>query len=96
MERFSRTNLENIRSIVERETGVQLVKRNYNARRNSSFTVRRVLAVAASLVCLITLSAFAYQKFNSIKGDELALKAVYLGDGKFDLVVKNMSDKKIK
>lgn len=56
----------------------------------------RFVSVAACAVCFLSLSAFAYYKFNSLNGDDLVLSSVYLGEGKYEVIVTNLSEHVLK
>ena len=92
MEKFKDSNLNNIKTIIQRETNVTMrsSKQAYPFR---SRIIGRYMIVAAGVLFLAVLSAFAYQRFNSLKGDDLALKSIYLGEGKFEIFISNISDK---
>lgn len=91
MEKYNKQRLENIQTIFEERTGVSIVKK----KRNKSYAVRRTVAVAGLLLGFLTLSAFAVSKFSSIDGDELAFCSTYKGDGVFEIVITNFSDRKL-
>lgn len=57
---------------------------------------KRMATVLTLLVCFLALSAFAYNKFSDIAGDELALNASYKGDGVFEIHITNLSDKDLR
>ncbi len=92
MAKFSKTNLHNIKSIIREETGVNMGKATvlYND------AVRKYALVTGCLLCLASLSAFAYYKFSGINGDEAAFSSVYLGDGKYEIIITNLSDHELK
>lgn len=52
-------------------------------------------ALAAAVLCLISLSAFAYSRFSGFNGDRLALESCYKGEGIFEIVVTNLSHKEL-
>ena len=87
MSELKKENLENIKSIFEAKTGVELPK---------SRTVRRsarVAIVLAAVIACLSITAFAGMQFSSLDGDELALDAVYEGEGVVAISVENRSDK---
>lgn len=90
MEKFNSKNLTNIKSIVHDKTNVTFAS---PARK---YSMKQCAIIAACMLCFISLSAFAYYKFNSLNGDELALSSVYLGEGKFEVIITNMSEHNLK
>lgn len=89
MRSFSEENYRNIQSLFTEKTGVPLRKRR--AARAAPF----VLA-AAVLAALLTVTALAADLFSPLAGDDLALGAVYEGDGVVSVRVENRSDKELK
>lgn len=89
MRSFSEENYRNIQSLFTEKTGVPLRKRR--AARAAPF----VLA-AAVLAALLTVTALAADLFSPLVGDDLALGAVYEGDGVVSVHVENRSDKELK
>lgn len=83
-------NLEHIKSTFEDKTGVTLKHTTY--RKKAVLTV----LLAACLVFLMTISAYASGLFNSLEGDDLALKANYEGEGIVHLWIENRSDKELR
>lgn len=78
-----------IREIFEEKTGVTLPSRRRRP-------VGMVLAVAAVLVCVLSLAVGAASRFSSpLEGDELALTARYLGEGLVEVTVENHSDREL-
>ena len=91
MESYGRKNQKNIRAIIERRLGVKLTADCRQAR-----TGARLAAVSCCLLCIVMLSAFGYMKFSSLNGDDLALASVYRGNGRFEIIIRNLSDKELK
>ena len=89
MRSFSEENYRNIQSLFTEKTGVPLRKRR--AARAAPF----VLA-AAVLAALLSVTALAADLFSPLAGDDLALGAVYEGDGVVSVHVENRSDKELK
>ena len=87
MSEFKKENLENIKSIFEAKTGVELPKRKVLRR-----SAKIAIALAAVIACL-SITAFAGMQFSSLDGDELAISAVYEGYGVVAIKVENRSDK---
>ncbi len=58
--------------------------------------VRRLAVLACSLLCFVTLCAFAYAEFSALDGDDAGFAAVYQGNGKFEIIVINDSDRELK
>lgn len=90
MEKYTSENIINIKSMIQEKTGVSF------ARSTQIFVMRKYVILAMCLMCFISLSAFGYYKFNSLSGDDLALSSTYLGDGKYEVVIKNMSEHELK
>ena len=82
---FTGENLNNIKEIFQRETGVQLPS---SKKRHS---IRMALVIAAAVLCL-TISALGGGMFNSVDGDKLSMNAEYMGDGIIHLQIENRSD----
>lgn len=55
--------------------------------------LRRMIAVAAIMLVMLTATAFAIKIFSSLSGDDLSIAATYLGDGIIAVEVENRSDK---
>jgi len=89
MNSFHRTNLNHIRDIFERKTGV----RPAAGRPRPVFTAALLVAV---LACGFTATAFAVSLFSSLAGDDLSLNAVYEGNGVVTVQVENRSDKELR
>ena len=88
MNTFRRENLDHIKDIFQEKTGVELTRRRPVRR-----TVR-VIAVAAAVIACCTVTALAVTGlFSSLDGDDLALSAVYEGEGIVTIQVENRSDK---
>ncbi|MBD5460478.1 MAG: M23 family metallopeptidase [Lachnospiraceae bacterium] len=92
MKKYSRKNLKVIQTIVQNETGAALVAE----RRLTRYKIRRMALLTVSLLCFAILCAFAYQKFSSLSGDEAMFAAVYQGEGRFELIVVNESDRELR
>ena len=65
MKKYSRENLRAIQAIVQEKTGVVIV----SDRKTAGYKIRKMALLAGSLLCLISLSAFAYVKFSDLNGD---------------------------
>ena len=89
MEKYSKNNLKNIQVIVQDKTGVDIGE----SKSLHGGAVRWAALIACCLLCLVPLSAFAYAKFSSLDEDDLGFVAAYQGDGKFEIVVQNDSDR---
>ena len=86
MESFTKQNLRNIQARFREKTGVDL----------GQSPVRpwgRTLAAAVVAVCCLVVSAFGVSRFSPLAGDDLALGAVYRGNGVVEVQVENRSDK---
>lgn len=92
MEKYSKKNLQAIQAIVQKKTGAVIVP----DRKPAGYKIKRMALLACSLSCFIILCAFAYVKFSDLNGDRAGFAPVYRGDGKFEIVVYNDSDKELK
>lgn len=90
MSRMTKQNLHNIKCRFEEKTGTDLNPAHRMGRR---FPVRKLMLVAAVIVCGLAMAAFTYPLFSSLDGDELALNGSYLGGGIVSVDVENRSDK---
>lgn len=91
-ERFSRKNLRAIQAIVQGKTGAAVAAGGWSAGRK----IRRMALLAGCLLCFVTLSAFEYAKFSSLDGDDVGFGVAYQGDGRFEIVISNNSDRELK
>lgn len=89
MRSFSEENYRNIQTLFTEKTGVPL------RRRRAARIVPFALA-AAALAALLTVTAFAADLFSPLAGDDLALGAVYEGNGIVLVQVENRSDKELR
>ena len=89
MRSFSEENYRNIQSLFTEKTGVPLRKRH--AARIVPFAL-----AAAAIAAILTVTALAADLFSPLAGDDLALGAVYEGDGIVLVQVENRSDKELK
>lgn len=90
MEEYNRKHLKNIQAIVQKETGAAV------AGKQAGQGGRRAVLLACSLLCLVIMGAFAWAKFSGLDGDDAGFAAVYRGDGKFEIIVVNHSDRELK
>lgn len=81
-------NLQNIKDIFERNTGVELKRR-----KAAPWGIRRTAVPAAVIGVFLTMAAFTSPLFSPLDGDELSLTGTYLGDGLVSVYVENGSDK---
>ena len=91
MEKFNKTHLENIQKIVCEKSGAAVMAGPIGGHRK-----KRLLLLAACFMCFAVLSAFAYTRFSGLNGDELSFAPAYLGDGRFEIVVVNHSNRELK
>lgn len=89
MDSFSRTNLQNIKDIFEKKTGIDLDAGHHR------YPFRRAMVVAAAMVCCLCMTAFTVSLFSSLSEDDLALSATYEGDGIVSVQIENRSDKEL-
>lgn len=87
---FGKRNLHNIQTIFQQKTGVDLhpVKSRF-------LPVKMTVIMAAILLCGFSMTAFTYNLFSSLRGDELSLSASYQGNGIVSVQVENRSDKQL-
>lgn len=91
MEKFNKTHLENIQKIVCEKSGAAVMAGPIGGHRK-----KRLLLLTACFMCFAMLSAFAYMRFSGLNGDELSFAPAYLGDGRFEIVVVNHSNRELK
>lgn len=89
MRSFSEENYRNIQNLFTEKTGVPLRKRH--AARIVPFAL-----AAAAIAAILTVTALAVDLFSPLAGDDLALGAVYEGNGIVSVQVENRSDKELK
>lgn len=92
MNRFTKQNLRNIKCIFEERTGVDL---NPAHRIQKRLPVRKIVLIAAVIICCLAMMAFTYPLFSSLDGDELSLNGTYLGNGIVSVYVENKSEKNL-
>ena len=92
MEKYNKQRLNNICSIFEEKTGVSVTEK----RCDYSYKAKRIVAVVGMMFSVFILSAFAYSKFSSIDGDDVGFKALYKGEGIFEITISNYSDRDLK
>lgn len=89
--RFSRKNLRAIQAIVQEKTGTVLV----GGKKQPGYQFRQAALAACSLLCFVLLCAFAYSRFSGLNGDEAGFAPAYQGDGRFEIVIMNDSDREL-
>ncbi|MBQ8823458.1 MAG: peptidoglycan DD-metalloendopeptidase family protein [Lachnospiraceae bacterium] len=57
------------------------------------FKCKKMVFIAASMLCMVMVSAFGYGKLSGLKGDELSFWTQYLGEGIVQVHITNSSDK---
>lgn len=92
MEEYNRKHLKNIQTIVQRETGAAVT----SGVKTTGRRVGKPALIACSLLCFIALCAFAYVEFSALNGDDAGFAAIYQGNGRFEILVVNNSDKVLK
>lgn len=92
MEKYSRKSLRNIQTIIQDKTGVVITAN----RGLAAHKTRQIALLASCLSGFIMLCAFAYAKFSSLDGDDAGFASAYQGDGRFEIVVMNYSDKELR
>ncbi|MDE6748533.1 MAG: M23 family metallopeptidase [Lachnospiraceae bacterium] len=91
MKKYRRENLKHIQNIFEEKTGTTIPKSSFQ----SEFFYKKELMAMAVMLCFLGLSAFAYSRFSSLDEGGLTLRSIYKGDGVFEIVVTNPSDKEL-
>ncbi len=91
VKKYGRKNLRAIQTIVQEKTGAAIVP----DRKPVGYKINKMAILAGSLLCLITLCAFAYVKFSDLNGDVAGFASAYQGDGRFEIVIINESDKEL-
>ena len=91
MKKYSRENLRAIQAIVQEKTGASIV----SGQKTAGYKIRRMALLAGSLLCLVLLSAFAYAKFSDLNGDVAGFASAYQGDGRFEIIIINDSDREL-
>ena len=89
MDSFNRANLQNIRNIFEKKTGVDL------GNGKSFRPFKMVMVTAVMMICCLSTTAFAVSLFSSLSGDDLEISAVYEGNGIVSVQIENLSDKEL-
>ncbi|MCM1092022.1 MAG: M23 family metallopeptidase [Butyrivibrio sp.] len=92
MKKYNSENLKNIQSIVERKAGVDIT----SGVNSGGYQIRKLTLLAGGLLCFVMLSAFAYAKFSDLNGDMAGFASVYQGNGRFEIVIVNDSDKELR
>ena len=90
--KFNREHKTRIQGIFEEKTGTALRSGRKTSAQNL-FHRRFALMLALVLVCCFTTGGLAVSRFSSLEEDDLALVAVYEGDGIVQITVQNRSDK---
>lgn len=90
MDSFNRTSLQNIKDIFEEKTGVRLDGRK------PLRSFKTVLVTAALVICCLGTTVFAADLFSSLSGNDLAISAVYEGDGIVSVRIENRSGKELR
>lgn len=88
MQKFQQENLEHIQEIFSRKTGV-----HFPAQLRSRMGLRKVVVLAAALLCFLVVTGFAVVKFSSLRGDEVQLRGTYQGNGVVSVWVENESER---
>ena len=90
--KFNREHKMRIQGIFEEKTGTALRSGRKTSAQNP-FCRRFALVLALVLVCCFTTGGLAVSRFSSLEEDDLALAAVYEGEGIVQITVQNRSDK---
>ena len=90
MDSFNRTNLQNIKDIFEKKTGVDLDGRKPFRH------VKTAMLTAVVIICCLSTTAYAVGLFSSLSGDDLEISSIYEGNGVVTVQVKNKSDKDLR
>ena len=89
MAKLTKQNLDHIKDIFERETGVELEDDK------KALPVGKLVLICAIVLVGMVFAAFAVPLFSPLDGDELVLYGTYLGDGIVSVRVENRSDKEL-
>ena len=92
MEKYNRKSFRNIQTIVQDKTGAVITTN----RKLAWYKTRRMALMTGCLLCFVMLCAFSYAKFSSLDGDDLGFAPAYQGEGRFEIVIMNFSDKELK
>lgn len=92
MKKYSKKSLRNIQAIVQEKTGAAITSN----RKLSVHKTRQMALLAGCMLCFAMLCAFAYAKFSGLDGDVAGFASAYQGDGRFEIVVINYSDRELK
>lgn len=90
MGRMYSHNLDNIKDIFEKNTGVDL-----DRGRAAPWDLRRTAVLAAVIMAFLSMAAFTWPLFSPLDGDELSLTGTYEGNGIVSVYVENGSDKEL-
>lgn len=90
--KFNREHKTRIQGIFEEKTGA-VVRSERKVSTQNPFRRHFALMLALVLVFCFTTGGLAVSRFSSLEEDDLALAAVYEGDGIVQITVKNRSDK---
>lgn len=93
MKKYKRKNLRAIQAIVQEKTGAVIVPED---RKPAGYKISKMALLAGSLLCFVILCAFAYAKFSGLDGDEAGFASVYQGDGRYEIIIINASDRELK
>ena len=86
MAKLTKQNLDHIKDIFERETGVELEDDKKGQ------PVGKLALICAIVLVGMVFAAFTVPLFSPLDGDELTLYGTYLGDGIVSVWVENRSD----
>ena len=92
MKKYSKKNLRNIQAIVQEKTGTAITSN----RKLTGHKARQMALLVGCMLCFVMLCAFAYAKFSDLNGDTAGFASAYQGDGRFEIVVMNYSDRELK
>ncbi|MCM1190572.1 MAG: M23 family metallopeptidase [bacterium] len=92
MERFNRRHQKAILERIREKTGADVLPGG----RPTGYMLRRAALPACSLLCIAVLCAFTCLKFSGSDADKAGFAAVYQGDGRFEIVIINDSDRELK
>lgn len=89
MKKYNRKNLKAIQVIVQEKTGAVIIPE----KKQAGYKIRQMALLTGSLLCFVILCAFSYAKFSDLNGDVAGFAPAYQGDGRFEIVIINESDK---
>lgn len=88
--KMKKQNLYNIKQRFQEQTGTTLSHANH------FLSARKVVVLAAAVLCCAVMAAFSYPLFSPLDGDALSLSGSYEGSGIVSVFVENRSEKELR